>query len=170
MERLLTSLHSLLDPELDRAEERPKPFFPLRLYKVFYITRRAWELSDLHERSPPIIHRDMSSRNVLLSAGMVAKIADLDAARIVPHMRAAATMTKAHGASLQRLWRYGMSISYLLPPSAAWLIRTPPPPKSCLRHCQHSIEILFTDNMTTHYLTLSTVFSIVFVFSSPFHM
>ena len=54
----------------------------------------------LHERSPPIIHRDLSARNVLLNTGMVAKIGDLGVARIVPRIRVAATMTTAPGAGV----------------------------------------------------------------------
>ena len=41
---------------------------------------------------------DLSARNVLLNSEMVAKIADLGGARIVPRMRAAATMTTGPGA------------------------------------------------------------------------
>ena len=99
MERLLTSLHDLLDPETDPPPppDAPKPFFPLSL-KCSILHDVASGLTHLHERSPPIIHRDLSARNVLLNSGMVAKIADLGVARSVPHIRAVATMTKAPGA------------------------------------------------------------------------
>ena len=101
MERLLTSLHDLLDPETDPPPplDAPKPFFPLNL-KCSILHNVASGIAYLHERSPPIIHRDLSARNVLLNSGMVAKIADLGVARIVPRMRIAATMTKAPGAGV----------------------------------------------------------------------
>ena len=101
MERLLTNLHDLLDPETDPPppKDAPKPFFPLSL-KCCILHNVACGLAYLHERTPPVIHRDLSARNVLLNSGMVAKIADLGVARIVPRMRAAATMTKAPGAGI----------------------------------------------------------------------
>ena len=101
MERLLTSLHDFLDPETRPPPGSPTPlsFFTLRL-KCCVLHDVASGLAYLHERSTPIIHRDLSARNVLLNSGMVAKIADLGVARIVPRMRAAATMTKAPGASV----------------------------------------------------------------------
>ena len=37
----------------------------------------------LHTRNPPVVHRDLSARNVLLTSAMVAKISDLGNARIV---------------------------------------------------------------------------------------
>ena len=98
MEQLLTSLHDLLDAETDPSPpDASKPFLPLSL-KCSILHDVASGLTYLHERSPPIIHRDLSARNVLLNSGMVAKIADLGVARIVPRMRAAATMTKGPGA------------------------------------------------------------------------
>ncbi|CAI7989158.1 LRR receptor kinase SERK2 [Geodia barretti] len=101
MERLLTSLHDLLDPETDPPPppNTPKPFFPLSL-KCSILHNVACGLAYLHERTPPVIHRDLSARNVLLNSGMVAKIVDLGVARIVPRMRTAATMTKGPGASV----------------------------------------------------------------------
>ena len=93
--------HDLLDREIDPPPppDVPKPVFPLAL-KSSILHNVASGLAYLHERSPPIIHRDLSARNVLLNSGMVAKIADLGVARIVPRMRAAATMKKAPGASV----------------------------------------------------------------------
>ena len=92
MEQLLTSLHEILDPE---PPPQTKAYIPVSLKRSFLHNG----LSFLHSHSPAIIHRDLSARNVLLNTGMVAKIADLGVARIVPGLRAA-TMTKAPGASI----------------------------------------------------------------------
>ena len=43
----------------------------------------ALGLCYLHRQTPPIIHRDLSSNNVLLTANMTAKISDLGVARIL---------------------------------------------------------------------------------------
>ena len=95
MEKLATSLHDILDPE---PQPPTKPFIPYSLKRsVLHDVARG--LSFLHSHSPPIIHRDLSARNVLLNEGMVAKLADLGMARIVPHLRVS-TMTKAPGASI----------------------------------------------------------------------
>ena len=99
MERLLTSLHDLLapDPPLPPHVTKPQSFFSMDL-KCSVLHNVACGLAYLHGQAPPVIHRDLSARNVLLDSGMVAKIADLGVARIVPHARAAATMTKGPGA------------------------------------------------------------------------
>ena len=75
----------------------PLAFFSMAL-KCSVLQDVARGLAHLHGQSPPIIHRDLSARNVLLNSGMVGKIADLRVARIAPRMRAAATMTKGPGA------------------------------------------------------------------------
>ena len=101
MERLMTSLHDLLAPETQPPRGAPNPlsFYTMDL-KCSVLQDVANGLAYLHERPSPIIHRDLSARNVLLSTGMVAKIADLGVARMAPHMQAAATMTKAPGAGI----------------------------------------------------------------------
>ena len=104
MERLLTSLHDLLDPETDDAQPPPAEPTPLSFFKLglkcSVLHNVASGLAYLHGRTPPIIHRDLSAKNVLLTSHLVGKLADLGVARIVPHMRVAATMTKAPGASV----------------------------------------------------------------------
>ena len=66
MEKLATSLHDILDPEPAPAT---KPFIPISL-KRSILHDVACGLSFLHNHSPlPIIHRDLSARNVLLNEG-----------------------------------------------------------------------------------------------------
>ena len=95
MEYLLTNLHDVLDPE---PPPPTKAFIPVSL-KRSILHDVASGLAFLHSHTPPIIHRDLSAKNILLNPGMVAKIADLGMARLVPALRAAA-MTKAPGASI----------------------------------------------------------------------
>ena len=49
-------------------------------------------LSHLHGRKPPVIHRDLSSNNVLLTSHLVAKISDLGMAKMI---RADSKQTKS---------------------------------------------------------------------------
>ena len=103
MQMMYTSLHEVLDPETEGREEREdsenKPYIPLAL-KCSILCDVGQGLAFLHSRNPPIIHRDLSARNVLLTTGMAAKIADLGMARIIPALRMAVIMTKAPGASI----------------------------------------------------------------------
>ena len=60
----------------------------------------ALGLRYLHERSPPIIHRDLSANNVLLTSNMNAKLSDLGVAKILnltPAQMTQMTQTKAPG-------------------------------------------------------------------------
>ena len=88
MERLDTNLHELLETT---------PNLPLTV-KNSVLLDIAQGLLYLHSQSPPIIHRDLTARNVLLNSAMVAKIADLGVARIVNlQPDQLATMTRGPG-------------------------------------------------------------------------
>ena len=113
MELLTTDLHGLLAESSGTPSEQKKPFFPLCL-KCSILHNVASGLCYLHERSPPIIHRDLSARNVLLTSGMVAKIADLGVARIVSFIRGCSCMTKGPGAPV-----------YMPPEAVAGFFETP---------------------------------------------
>ena len=73
MERLDSSLDDLLEATLA---------LPLALKQSLLIDV-ARGLLYLHNRNPPIVHRDLSARNVLLTSSLVAKISDLGNARLV---------------------------------------------------------------------------------------
>ena len=96
MERLFICVHDLL--ESSSLPNTPKKFLPLSL-KCSMLQNVAEGLKYLHTQTPPIIHRDLSAKNVLLDAHMVAKIADLGMAPMLPR-QAAAIMTKAPGATI----------------------------------------------------------------------
>ena len=88
MECLDTNLHELLETT---------PNLPLTV-KNSILLDTARGLLYLHSQSPPIIHRDLTARNVLLNSAMVAKIADLGVARIVNlQPDQLATMTQGPG-------------------------------------------------------------------------
>ena len=70
-----------LDSSLDELLEGA-PGLPLTL-KRSLLTDVSRGLLYLHTRNPPVVHRDLSARNVLLTSSLVAKISDLGNARIV---------------------------------------------------------------------------------------
>ena len=86
MERLHCSLTSLLENN---------PVVPIGA-KIWIIKDVALGLRYLHTHNPPIIHRDLSSNNVLLSKGMEGKIGYLGTARLVDPRRQS-RMTTAPG-------------------------------------------------------------------------
>ena len=73
MERLETSLDDLLEN---------MPNIPLSM-KRSILENVASGLLYLHERNPPVIHRDLTSKNVLLTSSLAAKITDMGNSRIV---------------------------------------------------------------------------------------
>ena len=89
MEKLLTSLDNLLETN---------PNIPLDV-KVYLLTGIAQGIVYLHSHTPPIAHRDLTARNILIDSGLIAKIADLGVAKMVNIQpgQLAATMTAGPG-------------------------------------------------------------------------
>ena len=92
MEKLQTSLDNLLETS---------PNIPLDV-KVHLLTGTARGVVYLHSHTPPIAHRDLTARNILIDSGLTAKIADLGVARIVDIQpgQLAAKMTAGPGNNL----------------------------------------------------------------------
>ena len=92
MEKLQTSLDNLLETS---------PNIPLDV-KVYLLTGTAQGVVYLHSHTPPIAHRDLTARNILIDSGLSAKIADLGVARMVNIQpgQLAATMTAGPGNNL----------------------------------------------------------------------
>ena len=87
-------LHTTLSACLGKYGVLPKEISCEILHDV------ALGLCFLHERSPPIIHRDLSANNVLLTSNMNAKLSDLGVAKILnlnPTRMNRMTQTKAPG-------------------------------------------------------------------------
>jgi len=87
-------LHTTLSACLERYGVLPKEISYGILRDV------ALGLCYLHEHSPPIIHRDLSANNVLLTSNMNAKLSDLGVAKILnltPARMTQMTQTKAPG-------------------------------------------------------------------------
>ncbi len=89
MEKLQTSLDNLLETS---------PNISLDL-KVHLLTGTGRGVVYLHSRTPPIAHRDLSAKNILVDNGLNAKIADMGVSRIVNIQpgRLAASMTQMPG-------------------------------------------------------------------------
>ncbi len=89
MEKLETSLDHLLEHT---------PNLPLSL-KCSILENVACGLLYLHGKRPPVIHRDLTSKNVLLTSSLVAKITDMGNSHIVDLRpgQMARTMTKFPG-------------------------------------------------------------------------
>lgn len=92
MEKLQSSLDSLLETT---------PNIPVDV-KMRFLMGACRGMVYLHGRSPPIVHRDLTARNILIDSGLNAKIADMGVAKMVTIQpgRLAATMTQAPGNGL----------------------------------------------------------------------
>ena len=86
MEKLQISLDTLLETSTD---------IPL-CDKVHLLIGTARGMVYLHSHNPPLAHRDLTARNILIGAGLTAKIADLGVARMVT----ASAMSRGPGNNL----------------------------------------------------------------------
>ncbi len=109
MERLEMSVDDLLECS---------PNIPLAV-KISILTDTSSGLVYLHGRAPPIVHRDLTARNVLLTSSLCAKITDLGNSRMVNFRpgQLAQTLTKTPGTTvymppeaLSESHRYGPSL------------------------------------------------------------
>jgi serine/threonine protein kinase len=94
MEKLAMSLEDLLDETNKKKED-----IPLSL-KVSILSDTAKGLVYLHNHKPQIIHRDLTTRNILLTLAMQAKITDLGNALIIDSDTVAMTMTQTPGTAV----------------------------------------------------------------------
>ena len=94
MEKLAMSLEDLLNESNEKKED-----IPLSL-KVSILSDTAKGLVYLHNHKPQIIHRDLTSRNILLTLAMQAKITDLGNALIIDSDTVAMTMTQTPGTAV----------------------------------------------------------------------
>ena len=97
MEKMMMSLHEVLEPDNTTKSVQLSSLSCIILGLKYSILQDiARGLAFLHKQTPPVIHRDLSARNVLLNSAMVAKIADMGMARILPGF--GVMMTKQPGA------------------------------------------------------------------------
>ena len=92
MERLEISFHE----KLERPEERTTFSFEQRLSILFDVSKG---LAYLHSRSPLLIHRDLTAKNILLSSNGVGKISDFGMAKLIelPSLSKSVSHTKNPG-------------------------------------------------------------------------
>ena len=83
MERMQESLTSLV-------EKYPDIPMCVKLSMLLDVSRGLWYL---HSHDPPIVHRDLSPNNILLTSQFVAKISDLGVAKVI---KADSKKTKTH--------------------------------------------------------------------------
>ena len=76
---VMERMHMDLEVALEKFPNIPLPF------KIRILLDASYGLLHLHSRSPPVVHRDFTTANILLSPDFRAKIADLGVAKIDPH-------------------------------------------------------------------------------------
>ena len=97
MERLAANLHSYLhDPS--HVILHPSHVNLATPKKAHILKIVVNGLTYLHSQSPPLVHRDLTARNVLLTSGETAKISDFGNARILDiDPQSSKTMTSRPG-------------------------------------------------------------------------
>lgn len=74
---VMEKLHSSLETLLEDNDNIPLPV------KIIIMQDITKGLNYIHTRAPPIVHRDLTAKNVLLTSSLKAKLADLGNARTV---------------------------------------------------------------------------------------
>ena len=87
MEQLCCNLHAFLD-------DRPDCSLTCKFSILEDVARG---LTYLHDRPSPVIHRDLTAKNVLLTSSVVAKITDMGNSRIMEPGRIAMTLSRQPG-------------------------------------------------------------------------
>lgn len=88
---VMEKLHSSLDTMLTSHSGIPL------VLKMMLMQDIAKGLNYLHTQVPPIIHRDITARNVFLTSSMAAKLGDLGSARIVQSQGRPGTLSRTPG-------------------------------------------------------------------------
>ena len=86
----------LMDYSLEDIVENDKEYFPYTV-AISVLIDVANGLAYLHGRTPRVLHRDLTARNVLLDQTMTAKITDFGNSRIVDATKIVKTMTQTPG-------------------------------------------------------------------------
>ena len=86
----------LMDHSLENIIENDKEYFPYTV-AISVLIDVANGLAYLHGRTPRVLHRDLTARNVLLDQTMTAKITDFGNSRIVDATKIVKTMTQIPG-------------------------------------------------------------------------
>ena len=92
---LMERLHCSLDEYLEKWQK-----IPLSIKKSILLDVSSALVYLHHEHNPPVIHRDLTSRNILLTSSLTAKLADLGNSRFIDKTRLSGTMTTAPGTNV----------------------------------------------------------------------
>ena len=95
LERLHIIMEKMQESLADLVEKTRGPLFEMKIYSIG--TDIASALRYMHELPTPIAHRDLTPKNILLTADLRAKVSDLGACKYVLKLHAPITATLAPG-------------------------------------------------------------------------